>query len=154
MRGEEYMTVRCVPQQAVTTGSSRAKLHRITVRPRDLAAPAIHARVCANSSSESFGSSLNRAMIMAPTMAAQLPIAARRFSVAVLPFALRDSRSICWRSPFVMAARASGVWRVASEPSAAVGHPPATFWDLALGGLVFGVRGQINFSWAFRDPWP
>ena len=54
------------------------------MRPRDVAAPAIHARVCANSSSESFGSSLNRAMIKAPTMAAQLPIAARRFSAAVL----------------------------------------------------------------------
>ena len=82
------MTVRCMPQQAVTTGSSRAKLHRVTVRPRDVAAPAIHARVCANSSSESFGSSLNRAMIMAPTMAAQLPIAARRFSV---PFGQRKT---------------------------------------------------------------
>ena len=47
-----------------------AKLHRVGVCPRNVAAPAIHARVCANSSSESFGSSLNRAMMMAPTMAA------------------------------------------------------------------------------------
>src|SRR6266404_8883784 len=40
-----------------------ASLHRVTERPRDVAAPAIHARVCANNSSESFGSSLKRAMI-------------------------------------------------------------------------------------------
>jgi hypothetical protein len=68
---------------AITTGGSKGKIYRVTVRPRDVAAPAIHARVCANSSPESFGSSLNRAMIKAPTMAAQLPIAARRFSASV-----------------------------------------------------------------------
>ncbi len=51
--------------------------------------PSSQARVSSSTSSESLGSSLSRVRITAPTMAAQLPIAARRLWATLPPDARR-----------------------------------------------------------------